>query len=138
MVRALLQHLVLLASGQMEHRVWGRFDHQKPSFGTEHFIAVVGLVALLLLVAMAVRIYSQRSKRTFRFDSSARMFRELCAAHRLNRASRRLLQRLAAARGMKDAAHLFVEPSHFDVQDLSPDWKTSAAEVRHLRSRLFG
>jgi hypothetical protein len=128
--------IAMLRTRQEDFRVWGRFDHGKSS-GTEELIVLAGLTALLLLLAMASRIYLQRSRRTFAFDNSSRLFRELAAAHGFNRAGRRLLHRLAAARGVANPTLLFIEPQHFDAQSLPAELKDSAAELRRLRAKLF-
>lgn len=128
--------LALLSTRQEDFRVWGRFDHGK-SNGTEELIVLAGVTALLLLIAVASRVYLQRSRRTFASDNSSRLFRELAAAHGLNRAGRRLLHRLAVARGVANPTLLFVEPQHFEAQSLPEELKDSAAELRRLRAKLF-
>jgi hypothetical protein len=128
--------IAMLSTRQEDFRVWGRFDHGK-SNGTEELIVLAGITALLLLIAMASRIYLHRSQRTFASDNSARLFRELASAHGLNRAARRLLHRLALARGVANPALLFVEPQHFESQGLPAEMQDSAAELRQLRAKLF-
>jgi hypothetical protein len=133
-----IQYVVLVAVDEDAFRVWGRFDHGKSSFGTGHLLAIVGITAFLLLAAMVWRILARRSARTFTSDNSTRLFRELCAAHGLKRSARRLLQHLATARGLSNTSLLFAEPQHFESKNLPPQLKCSAAELRHLRDKLFG
>jgi hypothetical protein len=138
MIQQTLQAATLLAVDEDAFRVWGRFDHEKPEFGAGHLMTLAGITALLLLAAMVWRICRRRSTTTFATDSPWQLFRELCAAHGLNRHSRRLLRQLAAARGLASAATLFVEPRHFETKNLPAELKPSTAELTELRAKLFG
>jgi hypothetical protein len=73
----------------------------------------------------------------FAIDSPRRLFRDLCRAHRLPYRSRRLLRRLAAARGIAEPARLFVDASCFDTANLPEKLTPAADDVRLLRHRLF-
>jgi hypothetical protein len=116
--------------------VWGRFDHQRPTFGTLELV-ILGIAGLLPVIAVMWQLVVRRGEREFRSASTARLFGELCRAHQLGRSSRRLLKRLAVMRGLNTPAMLFIEPDHFDLTTLSPDLKPLAAELRQLRHRLF-
>ncbi len=129
--------LHLFATLQDTNGIWGRFDNQRPSFGTHEIIMVVAVVALLLIATLIWQLFTRRRQRDFSRNSTLRLFGELCRAHRLDRPSRRLLKRLAAARGLKNSTELFVEPEHFDMTSLPPALKTSASELRQLRHKLF-
>jgi hypothetical protein len=128
----------LLAARVDTHRVWGRFDHEEPGFSTNHLVVLVGIVLVLGIIAVVKRILERRATRTFTSDSSTKLFHELCAAHGLRRAARKLLKRLAEARGLKNAATLFVEPQYFDAGTLPMEWQSHASELRRLSLRLFG
>ncbi|MCI0333328.1 MAG: hypothetical protein L0228_08915 [Planctomycetes bacterium] len=138
MTQISLTSLILLATREEMHRVWGRFDHERPGITANQWLIVVGVIACLLLTTLIYRVASRRSSRTFSSDSPAKLFRELCAAHGLNLYSRRLLKRLAQARGLTSPALLFVEPQHFDTHNFPAELKSSATELRQLRERLFG
>jgi hypothetical protein len=134
----LLQGMIVLAVDQDAFRVWGRFDHGKASDGAGQLMMIAGIAALLLLIAMVWRLFGTRSTKTYETSSPVRLFRELCAAHRLKRSERRLLRHLSTARALNNPAMLFVEPQHFETKNLPPHLKTSAAELRALRAKLFG
>jgi hypothetical protein len=138
MIHGILHGALLLAVDEEAFRVWGRFDHGKSSFGTTHFLVLIGIVAFLMLTAIVSRVLARRTAQTFTSDNPARLFRDLCAAHGLKRSARRLLQQLAAARGVPDCARLFAEPQHFEVKGLPPELKASAAELKRLQQTLFG
>ncbi len=111
---------------------WGRFDH----FGKNEFL-ILGAVTLLVIVTIVWQVVSGRSKRDFGFNSPPRLFAELCRAHKLNHSNRRLLKKLAAARGLASAAALFVEPECFDMTNVPSALKPFASELRQLRHVLF-
>jgi hypothetical protein len=70
-------------------------------------------------------------------DDPPKLFRELCAAHGLDRASRHLLMRLSNAWGFAQPAQVFLAPHAFDIERLPPPLKKKAAELKRLRERLF-
>jgi len=137
MMPSFAQYLSLLAA-QDSHRVWGRFDHQRPGFGTDHLLTILAAIALVVAGAIVWYRSSRRPPIHFSCDSSARLFRELCRAHGLSSASRRLLKRLAAARNIATPALLFVDPQHFDAKTLPTAIRASETELGRLHDRLFG
>jgi hypothetical protein len=48
-----------------------------------------------------------------------------------------LLDRLARASELPDAAFLFVEPKHFEAPSLTPELRRHADHLLELRERLF-
>jgi HEAT repeat protein len=123
--------------GQADWRpVWGRFDHQRPTFESTHLWTVLSIAALLVTVAVVSYRSSRRRADVFVSDSPRRLFRELCSAHRLPFRGRRLMRRLASSH-RTDPAVLFVDPSYFDVANLPADVQRPAKEVQLLRARLF-
>lgn len=126
----------LIATRQDSAGVWGRFDNQRPEFGI-HEMIILGSVALLLAGTLVWQAMKRRRQREFWFNSASRLFGELCRSHHLDRSSRRLLKHLAAARGLKNATELFVEPEYFDMTSLPLALKPSASELRQLRHTLF-
>lgn len=138
MMQSAIQSMWLLAARQDLHRVWGRFDHERPGFGTSHIVTVAAALALLIAMALIWRRMARRSAREYSCDSRGRLFRELCGAHRLSRASRRLLKRLASARGVANPAMLFIEPAYLDATNLPAQLRSSTAELQMLREALFG
>ncbi len=133
-----LHQLPLLLAARMDlPRVWGRFDHQRPSFDWSQLLLIAGASALAIAAVVVWHRLTGRSSKNFSLNSPARFFNELSSAHGLRRSSRRLLKRLAAARGLPNPTMLFVEPKHFDSANLPDDLKPSADEVGQLRNRLF-
>lgn len=118
--------------------VWGRFDHQRPSFDAAHLWTLLSMAALLITVVIVMYRSRERSRREFETDSPRRLFGELSNAHRLSWSSRRLLKRLAAAHGVSPPTAVFVEPARFDTANLPPDLEKSADRIQSLRKQLFG
>ncbi len=94
---------------------------------------------ILTFVALAVTIglLLVRMRSNFQTDSKRGLFSELCRAHGLNASSRRLLKRLATGRGLMDAATLFVEPRHFESNDLPHALQAAKGDLQRLRDRIF-
>jgi hypothetical protein len=132
-----LDALVLLAARGDLPRVWGRFDHQRPSGGMSQLWLVAGLAALAAAAMLLWLRGLRRPKRCFVSNSQGRLFRELSAAHGVSFSNRRLLKRLARERKLPTPALLFVEPKHFDTSDLPADLQSAANELQRLRAQLF-
>jgi hypothetical protein len=126
----------LVLAVRQETGVWGRFDHQRPGVGTSELV-VIAFVVVLLAGSLVWQILKRRYQREFLYDSAPRLFGELCHAHHLDRGARRLLKRLASARGLKNMTELFLEPHHFDTATLPSALKSSAGALRQLRHKLF-
>jgi hypothetical protein len=123
----------LLPVGSGGQNVWGRFDHERPTFD-------LGLILLLLtaaVVVLAIWLVLPRWGSRFRANGPRALFHELCRAHGLGASSRRLLKRLAAARAMANPAELFVEPGHFEKEDLPPALQSEKLALERLRDQLF-
>jgi len=128
---------VVLASQEEMHRVWGRFDHGPPASASHHWMIIVGISAVFVLAVLVWRASKKRSTRVYTSDSSAKLFSELCAAHGLPRANRKLLKRLADARGVTNPAMLFLEPHQFGTNGLPAELKASAPELGRIHGQLF-
>jgi hypothetical protein len=70
-------------------------------------------------------------------DDPKKLFRELCAAHGLDRASQRLLARLAHVWQYPQPAQVFVTPTAFEPERLPAAMQRKAAELKRLRELLF-
>jgi hypothetical protein len=114
---------------------WGRLARLFSFVSYE--VLILASVTLLVIVTIVWQTISRRRRRDFAYDSPPRLFADLCRAHKLNWSNRRLLKQLAAARGLKCPAALFVEPDYFDMTNVPPGLKPSAAELRQLRHKLF-
>jgi hypothetical protein len=127
MINQLAISLYLMAAGP---------PRRNTNFDTEWTI-LASLAVILALGLLVSHWISRRRQKEFWCDSSSQLFRELCRAHRLDRTNRRLMQKLASARGVGSAAELFVEPDNFDAANLSKVLDSSANELRQLRHELF-
>ncbi|HEX4414163.1 MAG TPA: hypothetical protein VH107_11085 [Lacipirellulaceae bacterium] len=134
----LANSVTLLAQTPDDYRVWGRFDHQPVTNGIPQWMLIFGVTAILLaIIALVQAVRARRARREFWHDSPKRLFQDLCRAHRLRPANRRLLKKIAAARGVEYASELFVEPRHFEEADLPATLAESTRDVRQLRHALF-
>lgn len=100
-------------------------------------VLILAAATLLVIVTIVWQVIFRRRRRDFDYDRPPRLFADLCRAHKLNWSNRRLLKHLAAARGLKFPAMLFVEPEHFDMTNVPSALKASAAELRQLCHKLF-
>lgn len=90
---------------------------------------VVGIVWLL-----ARQLYG-KERRVYNRPRS--LFRELCRAHGLDSAGRRLLVELAKDQGVSQRAQLFLAPERFEAARLGPKLAPRENEIRALAERLF-
>jgi hypothetical protein len=138
MTRLIQNALILFASREEMHRVWGRFDHERPGINPNQVVIGIAAIAAAVVAGIVWHVIKRRASRTYSSDSSTKLFRELCAAHGMTRADRRLLRQLAEARGATNPATLFIEPRYFDVQNLPGELRPFAKELRALNETLFG
>ena len=117
--------------------VWGRFDRQRPHFGNAELTVIIGATSLLIITMLVSYFRSRQRKLEFLRNSSSHLFSELSAVHGLSRSNRRLIKRLSADRGQKNAAALFVEPDYFEPTKLSTPEKFSPGALQQLRHELF-
>jgi hypothetical protein len=115
---------------------WDRLGNWLDAVGP-YEVLILTAVTLLVIVTIVWQVISRRRRRDFDYDRPPRLFTELCRAHRLSWSNRRLLKHLAIASGLKSPAMLFVEPEYFDMANVPPTLKASAAELRQLRHKLF-
>ena len=137
MIEQAVHLLCLLAARQDLHRVWGRFDHQRPADGASQLLIVIGMAVVAVAALVIWSLVARRKPRHFVSNSRTRLFRELCRAHDLRLSNRRLLKRLAAAQGLETPSLLFVEPKYFEAAQLSADLQPLAGDVQRLRAQLF-
>ncbi|HJQ81577.1 MAG TPA: hypothetical protein VJ828_16565 [Lacipirellulaceae bacterium] len=133
MTEPLSRWIALLSASSEGWHVWGRFDHERPTYDLWQIL----LVLCAAVVATALGVVLLRLAGRFRTNSSRAFFRELCRAHGLSPSNRRALLRLAAARGLLNPSLLFVEPRHFETTDLPPALQVVEKELQLLRDRLF-
>jgi hypothetical protein len=129
----LLHEWFWLLAASTNGQVWGRFDHGRPTYGAAQLLTILTFVALAITIGLLL----VRMRSSFQTESRRGLFNELCRAHGLKTSSRRLLRRLAAARGLRDAATLFVEPRYFESNELPDALQAVKAELQPLRDRIF-
>ena len=93
-------------------------------------IAVAGITIWFILQ----RLSERKSRRT---NSPRKLFRELCAAHGLDRKDRKLLLKVTRWQRMTNPGRLFVEPVRFESVNLSPSLCKQHERLTALRNRLF-
>jgi hypothetical protein len=117
--------------------VWGRFDRQKPHFGTPEWAIIISASLLIVVVMCISRWRERRRKAVFLCHSNSALFNELAHAHRLNRADRKWIKRIAAAHGQKNPAAMFVQPEHFEDPKTAGSENVLPGVLRQLRHELF-
>ncbi len=70
-------------------------------------------------------------------NSPRKLFAELCSAHGLDAANRRLLAKIARWQRLKHPARLFMEPERFETVNLSPQLAASREQVEAIRKQIF-
>lgn len=78
--------------------------------------AVVGVIVLAVasVALWTIWQYVARKERARRAYSPQHLFRQLCQAHGLDRAERKVLGRLVEQQGLEHPGRVFLEPERFD------------------------
>lgn len=101
----------------------------------------VGVIGVGLVV-WGIAWFVERRDRARTCDDPRALFGELCAAHGLDRSSRRLMIDLAGRQGIGDPARLFLRPDLFQGHGLDRALAGAARDERlavtALGRRLFG
>ena len=129
-----LAHIVAQASPVMHLG-----DRFRPGQASGNGVAV-GLILLaaaggLALVWLAIQALNRRRQRVR--HSPWRLFRDLCAAHRLTRRQRQLLRRLAQAQQLAQPAVLFLDPRAWDIARLGSVDGWTRQELEALQRQLL-
>lgn len=138
MLNTLLLNIGLLAERTNWQRLGDNFRRGPGSVDQYKLIAIVAIVVAFGIGLVLLWRFAKPHDRRKSYNSPTELFRELCHKHRLDRADRRILKRLAAAWGLAGPTYLFVEPDYFDVTGLSDEWEQNAPRVSRIRQRLFG
>ncbi len=56
---------ILLAEREDSGIVWGRFDHQRPGFGSAEWAVIVGASCLVLVVMIVTHWRAKRKRKSF-------------------------------------------------------------------------
>lgn len=108
---------------------------QAGSNGTALWLILVAAAGSLALSWLAVQAITRRRERLR--HSPWRLFRDLCAAHRLTRRQCQLLRRLAQARQLPQPALLFLDPQPWDLARQEPLDPRTRQELEALKRQLF-
>lgn len=100
-------------------------------------VPYVIVVALLIGGAKLWSYLKRRADMSEWCDDPHKLFRELCLAHKLDRANRRLLLQLVEMARFAQPAQIFVSPAAFEPARLPASLRSRADEVKRLRDRLF-
>ena len=114
------------------------YFHLRNPFRESGWQGAIVLVGVILAVGLGLGLISRYVHgREKGINSPRRLFRALCAAHRLNFSERALLHRLAKHHQLASPAVLFVEARLWEEDTLGAAWQQDAAERRSLREKLF-
>ncbi len=111
------------------HRSRGRMDLM------ELLPVVIVLVVVAIVIAVVVKV-RKRNDMTQPCNDPGKLFRELSLAHNLDRASQKLLRRLAEALELAQPAEVFVKPAYFQAE-LPQELRGEEGEFETLHERLF-
>jgi len=129
--------IALLANHPFYEHMGQRFRRGGSGIEPTTVAIVVLAVAVSVLALWALsRFVGRRDRQAYR--SPRALFRELAAAHRLDRAQRRLLRRIARCHRLAHPARMFVEPARFDAAVLPASISKDRQALETLRDRLFG
>ena len=129
-----LDNVALIAAG---NRPFGQWGNRSQQMETDLFSLLVVLAGMLVLVFFAWGFsYWQKRRESRVVDSPRALFKELCAAHSLDRADRELLYEIAQWHQLTDPVQLFVEPRLFQPRAMHQDLDCDL-EVQELQTRLF-
>jgi len=127
---------VLLARATWFDSMTHQFSGGNFRFGAFH-VLVLALIAASLVIVYWIAGRTGKPGREPRYDHPRALFRALCRAHGLDRASRRLLDQLARQQRLSDPARLFLEPERFEAENLGASLKPRRKQFVALRDRLF-
>lgn len=111
------------------HRGRGRMDLME----LLPFAIALAVVAIVIVVVVKVR---KRNDMTQPCNDPDKLFRELSLAQNLDRASQKLLWRLAEALQLAQPAEVFVQPAYFQAE-LPEELHGEEAEFEALHRQLF-
>ncbi len=136
-MNASITAISLLAQYSRWKRMGDGFNRSRPRMDLSDLIPFfIVLVVIGIAIAVGVQIY-KRYDYSKPCDDPLKLFRQLCAAHKLNSSSRRLLLQLATAQEMPQPAALFVTPAAFRGSELPPQLQGEAEHIKALAHRLF-
>jgi len=94
-------------------------------------------MAVIAIAAAVIVVVKRRNDYSKPCDDPEKLFREVSAAHNLDRGSRRLLGQLAASPHLDQPADIFLQPALFAVEHLPEHLQAAGDRLEELRQRLF-
>lgn len=137
-MNAIALRMLLLADRSSVFRDMGSgFREKRESFEPTDLLWWLFVAALVLAAfGIVARVLANQDKRRL-YNSPRALFRELCAAHGLDRAQRSLLKHLASTYQLPSPIRLFLEPERFESATLAAELRPHLEAIAALRQRLF-
>lgn len=128
----------LLAADAMPlHHMGRRFRGDDSALDAADLLLAAAVVSAAALIVWLLSKYVGRRDQTLHNDP-ARLFRELCRAHRLGFDQRLLLWRLAQLLKLSQPARIFLEPHRLEKQNLPQSLSAYQQAFAQLHRKLFG
>jgi len=137
MVSGMLE-LLLVGQADRLQSMGNRFRGRSAEFNSDDLVTGLILVAAVALAVFILARLRARQEKRGTYNNPWALFRELCKAHQLDRASCRLLRELARSQRLDQPARLFLEPERYEPSQLSPQLAKQVEALRELRDRLIG
>lgn len=127
----------LLLAGQSQYVHMGRRFRRRGNEieWTDLLLPLAIIVCVVGIAWLVTQVLKYRERRLV--SSSNILFAELCKSHGLDWSSQQLLRSLASAVRAPTPAHVFVDPSCFDVDRLGASFNNRKSQVIALREKLF-
>jgi hypothetical protein len=126
-----------LADMEVFRSMGSRFNPKRVRLDGSDLAIWICIIAGVTLVVFVLSKLLSRQERIRRYSSPRGLFRELCKAHGLDRAERRLLMRLANHHQLEHPARMFLEDERFGLESLSGELRGQGSEIVRLHDRLF-
>ncbi len=128
----------LIAQSEVFRNLGASFRGRAAQFGVTDLVTAIAVLSSLAAGMYVLSRVLHRQELPQRSNSPRVLFRELCLAHGLDRASRRLLRQIGRYQRLDHPGRLFLEPERFDPANLSPKLRHNKALIQSLRQTLFG
>jgi hypothetical protein len=116
---------------------WWTWFRDFSIFDVSRLGALAAGLAVGVLIAWYYSRFSSRRQEDVSPHNPQRLFAELCRAHKLSAAQRRLLEWLAAERQLLQPALVFLDPILLESAIAHADSPNVRQRLTELRSRLF-
>jgi len=128
----------LLAQMDRFKEMGRNFRGEDAAVSTSDLWALAAAVTLIVATVLVLYLSLGRRDRQRKRNSPHGLFLELCKAHELTRAERKLLEGVAAGLRLTDPGQLFVRPELLDGLPDEPGSMEQRAVAHSLAAKLFG